>query len=91
VNLASASNGVLLVDAIDARIPDHLMDELWARIDSAARRHGVQVFATIQDAGGAVGPKAIPRPADRDSRGITIRRVEAGREHPQPPTGTLPR
>jgi hypothetical protein len=45
VNMVHASNGILLVDEIDAGIHHGVMEDLWKIAETAARRYNVQVFA----------------------------------------------
>jgi hypothetical protein len=80
VNMAHASNGILLADEIDAGIPPTAMADVWRQIDSAAGRYKVQVFATTRSRDCCRSLTSIGRRGVGDADDISIRGIEPGRE-----------
>jgi ABC-type branched-subunit amino acid transport system ATPase component len=80
VNMVHSSNGVLLVDEIDAGIHHAVMEDLWKIVDSASKRYDVQVFATTHSRDWYQSLAPICREGDPDDGGVTIQRIEQGRE-----------
>jgi ABC-type branched-subunit amino acid transport system ATPase component len=80
VNMVHASNGILLVDEIDAGIHHSVMEDLWKIVDSASKTYNVQVFATTHSRDGYQSLASICCEGDSDDGGVTIQRIEQGRE-----------
>jgi AAA ATPase domain/AAA domain, putative AbiEii toxin, Type IV TA system len=80
VNIVHSSKGILLVDGIDVGIHHAIMEDIWKILDSAAKRHDVQVFATTHCRDCYEGLASICRNCDSDNSDVTIQRVERGRE-----------
>ena len=80
VSLVHAANGILLVDDIDIGIHHAIMEDVWRILDSAARRHDVQVFATPHGRDCYEGLASICRKVESDNSDVTIQRIEQGRE-----------
>ncbi|EAW37545.1 ATP/GTP-binding protein [Lyngbya sp. PCC 8106] len=78
--LASVKGGVLLVDEIDTGLHYSTMSDLWKLIWEAAKKLDVQVFATTHNSDCWTSLASIASREDATEDGITIHRIERGKE-----------
>jgi ABC-type multidrug transport system ATPase subunit len=74
-----ARDGILLVDEIDTGLHHTIMEDMWKFLDSSSQKYNVQVFATTHSHDCYQSLAAISHnPAA--ANGVTIQRIEQGRE-----------
>lgn len=81
IALATAKDGLLLVDEIDTGLHYTVLKKMWAFVSEVAQAFNVQVFATTHS-GDCVNSLAAVCHADVKVGGhVTIQRLEAERDH----------
>jgi len=73
--LASAENGILLVDEIDTGLHFSVLETMWRMVDMASKRLGVQVFATTHSRDAYESLAAISRSSVSEGSEVTIQRI----------------
>ncbi len=79
--IVNAQNGFLLVDEIDTGLHFTAMSSMWKLIWETAKRLNVQVFATTHNSDCWTSLAAIASAESPSEEGITIQRVEKGKQH----------
>ena len=77
---ACTKDGVLLVDEIDTGLHYSAMAKMWKMIWETAKQSNVQVFATTHSRDCWESLEGIARMDDAEEEGITIHRIEKGRD-----------
>jgi len=77
---ACTKDGVLLVDEIDTGLHYSAMSKMWKMIWETAKQSNVQVFATTHSRDCWESLAEIAKMDDAEEEGITIHRVEKGRD-----------
>ncbi|MDX2273725.1 MAG: AAA family ATPase [Cyanobacteriota bacterium] len=79
--IVNARSGVLLVDEIDTGLHFSAMSDMWKLIWETAKRLNVQVFATTHNSDCWTSLAAIASNESPSEEGITIQRIEKGKQH----------
>jgi hypothetical protein len=74
--IASAQNGVLLVDEIDTGLHFSVMESVWKLIDEASKRLNVQVFATSHSRDAYESLASISHSETSKGSQVTIQRID---------------
>ncbi len=77
--LASAENGLLLIDEIDTGLHFSVMSDMWKLVNETAKRLQVQVFATTHSRDAVDSLAAISRADVSGGGDVTIQRLERGK------------
>lgn len=77
--LATAKEGILLVDEIDTGLHFTVMEDMWKVVDEASRRLGVQVFATTHSRDCYESLAAISREGVSTGGEVSIQRIDPGK------------
>ena len=77
---ACTKDGILLVDEIDTGLHYTAMSKMWKMIWETAKQSNVQVFATTHSRDCWESLEEIARMDDAEEEGITIHRIEKGRD-----------